>query len=126
MAQKGLVVVLSLLPMASTYLAWRFQQKLNPPLSRARVLLFRGGLLLSILCSLTVICSWFDPFPLLSDGNGGYSDIRNSLLFMGALSTAVLTIVVAICGRGAARLLLVVSGLVLTIMAYGAFLSNGV
>lgn len=90
------------------------------------MLLFRGGLLLSILCSLTVICSWFDPFPLFSDGNGGYSDIRNSLVFMGALSTAVLTIVVAICGRGAARLLLVVSGLVLTIMVYGAFLSNGV
>jgi hypothetical protein len=120
------VVVLSLLPMASTYLAWHFQQKLNPPLSRARVLLFRGGLLLSILCSLTVICSWFGPFPLLLDGNGGYSDIRNSLLFMGALSTAVLTIVVAISGRGAARLWLVVSGLVLTIVAYGAFLSNGV
>jgi hypothetical protein len=24
---------------------------------------------------LTVICSWFDPFPLLSDGMGGYSDV---------------------------------------------------
>ena len=90
------------------------------------MLLFRGGLPLSILCSLTLICSWFDPFPLLSDGVGGYSDIRNSLLFMGALSTAILTIVVAISGRGAARFLLVVSGLVLTIMTYGAFLSNGV
>jgi hypothetical protein len=121
-----LMAVLSLFPMALTYPAWRSQLKLAPPLSRTRLFLFRCGLFLSIVCSLAVVASWFDPFPLLSDGHGGYSDIRNGTLFSGALFTALLTIGLAIFGRGAARLLLVGSGVLLTIAAFGAFLSNGV
>jgi hypothetical protein len=89
-------------------------------------LLFRCGLLLSVVCALAVVCCWFDPFPLLPDGRGGYSDIRNSILFKAALSTALLTVGLAMFGRGVARLLLAGSGLLLTIVAFGAFLSNGV
>jgi hypothetical protein len=63
---------------------------------------------------------------LLADGREGYSNIRNSMLFEAALSAALLTISLAIFGRGAARLLLAGSGLLLAIMAFGAFLSNGV
>lgn len=81
---------------------------------------------MSILCSLIVVCSWFHPFPLLPDGQGGYSDIRNGMLSLVALSAAFLTIGLAIFGRSAARLLLVGSGFLLTIVAYGALLSNGV
>ena len=90
------------------------------------MLLFGSGLLVSVLCSLAVVSSWFDPFPLLPDGQGGYSDIRNSILFGAALSTALLTIGLALFGRGASRLLLVGGGLVLAIVAYGAALQNGV
>jgi hypothetical protein len=121
-----LMVLLSLVPMALTYPAWRFQRKLNPPLSRARLLLFRCGLLLSVLCAVAVVSSWFNPFPLLQDNQGGYSDIRNGILFDAGLFTALLTIVLAIFGRGPARVLLAGGGFLLVIMAYGALLSNGV
>ena len=87
-------------------------------------MVFRCGLLLSILCSLIVVCCWFDPIPLLPDGQGGCSDIWNTILFLVALSTAVLTIGLAIFGRGAARLLLAGSGLLLAIVAFGALLSS--
>jgi hypothetical protein len=119
-------VVLSLFPMALTYAAWHFQQRLNPPLRGTRMLLFRSGLLVSILCSLTVVSSWFNPFPLLQDGQGGYSNIRNSMLFAAALSTALLTIGLALFGLGASRPLLAGSGFMLAIVAYGAVLQNGV
>jgi len=106
------MALLSLFPMALTYPAWRFQRKLHPPLSRGRLFLFRCGLLVSVLCSLG-ISSWFHPFPLLSDGHGGYSDVRNVVLSMAALYSALPAIGLAIFGRGAARLLLAGSGLLL-------------
>jgi hypothetical protein len=81
---------------------------------------------MSILCSVAVGSSWFNPFPLLRDGQGGYSNVRNSILFEAALYTALLTIVLAIFGRGKARLLLAGSGFLLVIVAYAALLSNGV
>ena len=81
---------------------------------------------MSVLCSLAVVCAWFDPFPLLPDGQGGYSDVRNDMLFDAALSAAVLTIGLALFGRGAPRLLLAGGGFLLAIMALAAVLSNGV
>ena len=118
-------VLLSLAPMALTYPAWRFQRKLDPPLSVPRVLLFRCGLFPGALCSLAVVCSWFHPFPLLPDGQGGYSDVRNFILLMASVSAALLTIGLALFGRGASRLLLAGSGFLPAIVGYGAVLSNG-
>jgi len=121
-----LELLLSLFPLALTYPAWRFHQRLNPPLSRVRLTLFRCGLLMSIICSFMVFSSWFNPFPLLSDGHGGYSNIRNSMLFDAGLFTAFLTAGLAVFGRGRSRLLLAASGLVLVFVAFAALLSNGV
>jgi hypothetical protein len=81
---------------------------------------------MSILGSLAVVSSWFNPFPLLPDGRGGYSNIRNSILLDAALFTALLTIGLALFGRGASRPLLAVSGSMLAVVAYGAVLQNGV
>jgi len=121
-----LEILLWLFPLALMYPAWRFHQKSNPPLSKIRLILFRCGLLMSVVCSLTVLSSWFNPFPLLPDGQGGYSNIRNSRLFDTGLCTAFLTVGLAAFGRGQSRLLLAASGLVLTLVAFAAFLSNGV
>jgi len=121
-----LVVLLSLAPIGLTYAAWRFHTKLDPPLSKARRLLFRSGLLWCILSSLTVVGSWLDPFRLLPDGQGGYSDIRNTMLFDAGLATALLTIGLAVFGRGPARLFLLGSGFLLAVLAFGAALQNGV
>jgi hypothetical protein len=67
----------------------------------------------------------FDYFPLLPDGQGGYSNIRYSILLDAALSTALMTIGLALFGHGASRLLLAASGFMLAIVAYGAVLQNG-
>ena len=120
------MALLSFVPLALTYPAWTFQRRLNPPLSQPRLLLFRCGLLMSVLCAIAVTSSWFNPFPLLQDSQGGYSNIRNSILFDFGLSASLLTSALAIFGRGTARLLLAGNGLLLVIMAYGALLSNGV
>jgi hypothetical protein len=86
----------------------------------------REGLLMSVLCADAVASSWFNPFPLLQDSQGGYSNIRNSILFDVGLFASLLTIALAIFGRGIARLLLAGSGFLLVVMAYGSLLSNGV
>jgi hypothetical protein len=52
--------------------------------------------------------------------------IRNSILFDVAVSAALLTIGLALFGRGVSRPLLAGSGLMLAIVAYGAVLQNGV
>jgi len=82
--------------------------------------------LTSIVCSLMVLSSWFNPFPLLPDGRGGYSNIRNSILFDAGLFTALLTVGLAVFGRGRSRFLLAASGLMLVFLASAALLSNGV
>ena len=117
--------VLSLFPLALICSAWRFQQKLDPPLSHGRLILFRCGLLVSVLCSLGGVLAWVQPFPLISDGRGGYSDVRNWTLSIGTLYAAVSTIGLALFGRGAARLLLAGSGLLLATGAYAAILARG-
>ena len=80
---------------------------------------------MGILCLLAIVCSWFHPFPLLPDGQVGYSDKRNFMLSMIALCAAPLPVFLAIFGRGAPRLLLAGSGFRLVVLAYGALLSNG-
>ena|SRR5579871_3529371 len=117
--------ILSLCPVALAFLAWRSERRIDRPLTSLSRLLFNCGLGLSIVCSLAVLLSWLQPFPLLPDGQGGYSDIRNFDLSEGALLAALMTIVLAVFGRSVARLILLASGVLLTIGAYGAILSRG-
>ena len=117
--------ILSLNPVVLVFLALRSQRRINPPLTSLRLLLFNCGLGLSIVCSLAVLLSWLQPFPLLPDGQGGYSDIRNFDLSEGALLASLTTIALAVFGRSVARLILLASGVLLTIGACGAILSRG-
>jgi hypothetical protein len=120
-----LIMVLSLCPLPLTFLAWHFGARIDARLRPVRRLLFKCGLGLSILCSLAVLCSWFQPFPLVPDGRGGYSDFRNLAFSEVALVAALVTIGLAVFGRSVARLSLLASGILLTIGAYGALLSRG-
>jgi hypothetical protein len=118
-------VALSLLPMLLTLLAWRFERSAQLPLSGARGRIFKCGLLVSILTSVLIACCWFNPFPLRSDGRGGYSDIRNYQLQASALCAAFVTASLGSFGRGTPRLLLICNGVALFGLAYGALLSDG-
>jgi hypothetical protein len=119
-------VVLSFLPMLLTLLAWRFERSAQPPLLRTRARVFKGGLLFSIVTSLLIAGCWFNPFPLQSDGHGGYSDARNYQLQASALSAAVVTTALGSFGRGTPRLLMICNGVALFALAFSALLSNDV
>lgn len=119
-------VVLSFLPMLLTFLAWRFERSARLPLSGVRKRVFECGLLVSILTSVLTACSWFNPFPLLADGRGGYSDARNFQLQTSALCAAVVAVILGFFGRGRPRLLMICNGVALLVLAYFALLSNNV
>jgi hypothetical protein len=63
------------------------------------------------------------PFPL-SSFQGGYSNGRNLWLSLTAFIAAVLVVALSLFGRGQARLLLLLSGLLSTILSIAAFMSN--
>jgi hypothetical protein len=118
-------VALSFPPMLLTLLAWRFERSARPALSGARGRIFKFGLLVSIFTSVLIACCWFNPFPLQSDGRGGYSAVRNYQLQASALCAALITASLGSFGRGTPRLLLICNGVALFGLACGALLSNG-
>jgi hypothetical protein len=92
-----------------------------------RTYLLKVGVFVAILCGIAVAISWKDPFPLPADGRGGYRVNRWSELSVDAgFWAGMLTVILAFSGRGAGRLLLAGSGILLLVLAYGALLSHGV
>jgi hypothetical protein len=122
----GLEILLSVFPLALTYSAWRFQQKSHPPLSKIRRILFRCGLLMSVLCSLTVLSSWFDPFPPFRMATAATLISGTASFSRPDFPPRSATVGLAVFGRGPSRLLLTGSAVLLAFVAYAALLSNGV
>jgi len=118
-------VSLSIVPLFLTYMAWRTHRHLNPLPSHWRTMIFRAGLVASCLCAVMTVCCWLAPFPL-ADGNGGYSDVRNDVLYAAAVITALITLVSASFGGRSSRLLLWGAALVQLVLAYLAVLQNAV
>ncbi len=92
---------------------------------RRRKALFRIGLLTAVLSAALSVCSWIHPFPLLSDGQGGWrmNPLGDWVLFAG-LSTGLLTMVLAFFGSRLSRIVLVTGGLLLLIFNGVAWLGN--
>jgi uncharacterized membrane protein len=119
-------VFLSLIPAAFIFLALNTQRTSASTLSRIRQLLFATGLVISIFSWCVVVAAWMDPFPLKALGDGGFSDIYESLALDGAACTSLLTIVFAFFGQGLSRILLLTAGVFLFASYWIALLSNGV
>ena len=66
--------LLSLAPPALTFRAWQANGLLSPKLPHWRGIVFRTGMLASLICAVMSVCGWMVPFPLVPDGHGGYSD----------------------------------------------------
>jgi hypothetical protein len=64
------------------------------------------------------------PFPLVSDGQGGYSDSRNFYAETAALGFSLLAILFALVSAKR-RMLLVLGSIGLFLLSYVAMLSNG-
>ncbi len=67
---------------------------------------------------------WINPFPLVSIRDG-YSDELLDWALYGAFVTGLLSLILALFGRGWPRTLLFVSDLILFAMIYGALRQNG-
>jgi hypothetical protein len=68
---------------------------------------------------------WIDPYPLADTSNGGYSTAWLDLAWKVAFSTAAVSILLAFFGRSWPRILLIVSGTVSLLLAFGSLLQNG-
>ena len=83
---------LSVTPLALTGWGLRAQVGLSPPLEPWRTIVFRIGLLSSLVCAVISVCLWLD--------------FKFDALLAPALSITALTFVLALFGRGSSQLLL--------------------
>jgi hypothetical protein len=118
-------VLCSLIPLIPIFFSWRFMAN-GTVIAKPRKRLFRSGIFVGAACSILLVLCWIQPFPLVPDGHGGYSGVRETWLLCLALFTALLTFLLAAFGRGAARLWLLIAGSLLVFLAYWVFLENGV
>jgi hypothetical protein len=119
-------LILCLVPLAITLRAWQLDRRKTPPLASFRMVCFYSGVVISILTSLVTMSCWVDPFPLVHLPDGGESIAWLELAWRIAFGGAFVSIVLALFGRGSSRILLVLSGLILTALVFGSHLQNGV
>jgi hypothetical protein len=87
--------------------------------------LFAIGCVAALLAFASAICSWTSPFPLVPDGQGGFSlnPMGDRVLLAGLLSALAASILGAFC-KGKLRLTLVLSGPLLAVCSLLGWLGN--
>lgn len=90
-----------------------------------RAIAFRGGQVSAAFSMAACICSWINPFPLLSGPEGGLhiNPLDDWVLGIGLL-TGVLAVILAGFGKGVGRVLTAFSGLLLFLINYFVWLGN--
>jgi hypothetical protein len=93
---------------------------------RWRELLFKAGWIATALSVVGVIGCW-NPVPLLPSGQGGYrTNPWDEVMFLGSVSTSLLTVILAFFGRGLPRTVLILIGLLLLVLSTVGFVSSHV
>jgi hypothetical protein len=88
-----------------------------------RAILFRAGVAVAIVCLIAVMASLFVRFPMIPAPQGYYLvNPRRDMVMNFAFLTGVLTVALALFGRGAQRVLLASGGLVLLALWYSAWM----
>ena len=90
-----------------------------------RSVLFRIGGIAAVVSAAAGVCSWVDPFPLLSDAGGGWrlNPLEDWVLLAG-LSTGLATIILGAFGKRRGRVVLVVIGMLLVVFNVSGWLGN--
>ena len=90
-----------------------------------RTVLFGIGVIAAVLSAAAGVRSWVDPFPLISDGRGGYrlNPLEGRVLIAG-LSTGFVTMILGAFAKRVGRVLLVVIGLLLIVFNMLGWLGN--
>jgi len=91
---------------------------------RRSVLLSIGGTA-AVLSAAAAVCTWVHPFPLLSDGQGGWRlNPLEDWVFIAGLSTGLVTTVLGAFGKRGGRVFLVLIGVLLMLFNIFGWLGN--
>src|ERR1035441_5765638 len=97
-------------PLATAVKAWDLSRGHTADSPSLRIICFYCGVAISILTSLVMMTCMLDPFPIVRSPDGSESipllDLASSMAYGGAL----LSIILALFGRGWSRILLAISG----------------
>jgi hypothetical protein len=90
-----------------------------------RRVIFAVGCIAALLALASAVCSWTAPFPLISDGQGGFSlnPLEDRVLLAGLLSALAASILGAF-GKGKSRVAVVLSGPLLAVCSLLGWLGN--
>ena len=92
-----------------------------------RTSLFRAGIVAAALSTIAALIDWTVPFPLVAHSDGSLSiSPWDDRVFVLGLAFCVATIVLATCGRGVWRWLLILAGVLLFLFSMMAFVGNHV
>ena len=114
------------LPLLTTAASWRLEGRKRSQLSRPRLLSFRWGLVLNVIGVLVTASCWIDPYPLAQTSDGGFSTAWIDRAWTVAFIAPLVSIILALFGRGWSRILLALSGGLSLLLAFGSLLQNGV
>ena len=118
--------LLCLVPLIVTVKSWQLERRAHPALSKLRLALFRAGLFLSVLGLLVTVSCYTDLYPLVHAPDGSLSIAWLDRAWTVAFVAPVVSVILALFGRGWSRILLGVSGVLSFVLAYGSMLQNGV
>lgn len=89
--------------------------------------LFTAGVIMCVLAAAGTLGCWQNPFPLLALPDGGYkTNPLDERLPVASLCSSLLTTALATFGRGAARVLFIVIGLLLFALSWSGYVGNNV
>jgi hypothetical protein len=121
-----LPLIFCLVPLLVTGASWQLERRASLTLSRLRLASFRIGLLLSVVALLVTASCYIDPYPLVKTADGSLSIAWLDRAWTVAFITPIISMILALFGKGWPRILLLVSGVLCLVLAYGSVLQNGV
>ena len=86
----------------------------------------RGGLVLSVIGVLVTASCWIDPYSLAQTPDGGLSTAWLDRAWTVAFIAPLVSIILALFGRGWSRIMLALCGGLTLLLAFGSLLQNGV
>lgn len=97
----------------------------NEKIRLVRKIIFAVACVAVLIALGSAICSWTAPFPLVSDGNGGFSlnPLEDRVLSAGLWSALAASILGAF-GKGPSRVVVILSGPILVVFSLLSWLGN--
>jgi len=121
-----LPLLLHLIPLIATVISWILGRRSRLVLSKRRRALFQAGVLMSLLSLLLTASCWLNVNPLVFHSDGSASIRGLELAWTSAFIAALTSTILAVFGKGPARILLASAGALTLALAYGALLQNGI